>query len=126
MVVYNTYMALLIKTGDNKVLESGSVISFGDNEVELELDFFKTTPATFLVFSFNADTKNTGTSMETAITESNKKLEVKLYNFESSLDAGNSEPMEIGLLDNKKVFLSFRVRKIGPSRTIDYTFYQNV
>ena len=115
---------LPIKTSETKVIDSGTIISFGDSFVEIELTFFNAKPSIFLIFSFLTDEEKDKKKMETTVSPDKLKLEIKLYNFDDASETGGKKPMHIGILEKKDVFLNFRVRKIGESRTIDYTFYQ--
>jgi hypothetical protein len=117
-------MSLILKTGDKEIIESGSVITFGDDSMEVELTMFNLTPNPVLFFLFLKDPNAPEQRIEVNVSTDNLKLEIKLYNFENSLDSGNGAPLEIGVVNGKKISLNFRIRKIGESRTIDYTFYK--
>jgi hypothetical protein len=53
----------------------------------------------------------------------NNKLIIKLFNFANSLGEGKLEPVEIGTLDNKRLYATWYVNTIENSlRQFSYTF----
>lgn len=116
-----------ITTGDKIVLMFGSVISFGKTPIEIRFETIEKPELKeelFLVFSFHEDdTKKV--RLTTHLAEDSKKMELKLYNFNSGMDTGNISPMTIGETNgHKEIYLNYRARKTGDSWTLDFTIYQ--
>jgi len=119
-----------IKSGNSRVIASDTIISNGKSPIEIEfkatsIDGTSLEPESLcLIFSFHDDNSKK-TRVDTVIGEDKKKLELKLFNFNSSLDIGNRSPSSVGMTDERKsITLNYRVRKVGDSWTLDYTIYQ--
>lgn len=108
-----------ITAGEYEVLESGTVISFG-----IEPLTFHLAPDLIIRFVFlKDDLASENTVQYLAIDKAT--LEMRLVNFNSTLDTGTKEPIRIGYLNGRNLYLNFRTRTTDMrfSRTIDYTWY---
>ena len=113
-----------IKSGGAEIVKSGSVISFGDNSVEFLLDNEDPNTHLEIIFVFEKNEENNNEIKFTMVKEGT--MEIRLYASESAIDSGNIDPVKIGAIDDKDILLNFRVRKIGNSRTIDYSIYKTL
>jgi hypothetical protein len=106
--------------GNYEVQGSGTVIVSSNEDTSIvfgdEGDFLT------LVLKFeNDETKEQGMSSEP---EGEKKLVLKLKNFNNPLGTGTTAPLEIGKYHNQKLFFSFMIYGLndGTHRTVHYTF----
>ena len=112
-----------IKSGNTIVLASGTVISH--NNEPIEISFPMTGEPLTIVFIFDKD--DTGKTLLKANAPTTKRLELTLLNFNNSLGQGNIQPLQIGEISHKQIFLNFRVYALDEktSKTLQFTFYQN-
>jgi hypothetical protein len=106
---------LQIRTGGFDVIANGTVITGDNQSLEFQLAHLR------VVFSFLSDGTTTRLGPASA---SGSTLNLTLYNFNSSIGAGTTSPMEIGTLSGRKLWLSFMVYALSPesSKTVHYTF----
>jgi hypothetical protein len=107
-----------IFSGSYKIFASGIVIQYNNEPIR-----FSIAPNMSLVFKF-ITTEDKNIRMEHTI--SNDSLIVLLYNFDNSLGTGNTIPINIGVLNNRKFYINFRVyalSELKESRTLHYTLY---
>lgn len=92
-----------IQIGEYDLYESGSLISGGGQPTE----FF------FPNFSVQVKFENTENKSEQAmifnLEEEHKRLVISLKNFTNTLGIENVEPIEVGKINNRKLYLQFRV-----------------
>lgn len=99
-----------IKSGPYEVFWSGVVVSFKDNPIE----FLLTDEPNPLTISFHF--KNRKEKPEQALEvapATDRALNIFCYNFNNPLGIGNTEPIEIGVLANRKLFLYYRIYTLG-------------
>lgn len=113
-----------IKTETTKIIDSGSVISFNDEQIEIGFSV-PGIENPRLLFSFNNDDEKDA-RVEFELIEDNSVLLLKLFNFNNSLDRGNRAPIRIGTTNEKELYLNYRVNKIGDSWTLMYTIYMKI
>ena len=111
-------------SGGKRILDHGTVITFGDASIEFDASALKEKDKAAPKISFDFLKKEDLNVMSMEFALENQILHIKLYNIESSIDSGNVSPVPIGNIAGKSIFLNFRVRKTGESRTVDYTVYQ--
>ena len=106
----------IVSNGYN-VLNSGSVFTFKQNDLEFSLNPFK------IVISFLNDDNVSG--VQTEIIDNNI-FKIKLYNYNSSLGMGISEPIYVGTIAGKAVYLDFIVYSLtkDSSKNFNYTFFE--
>ena len=106
-------------TTNYNILDSGTVISFNNESI-----YFDLAPDLKIFFSFLDEKENKEQRMDFNPI-SNNELEIKLINFNNSLGTGNTEPLQIANLNNKKVYLNYRVYSLDSksNRTLHYTWY---
>jgi len=104
------------------VLETGSVISFKDRPVEM---IFNDNGNNFIFrFYFKRDKSDQSERAEFS-TVSQYELEIFLYNCNRAFGIGTLEPLEMGYLFNRKLYLSYRVFSLAdsPEKLFTYTWY---
>lgn len=118
-------MAVKISFGQTiKVFETGTLVQFNHENIIVELKGLL--DQTKLNFEFRFQTSNENPdpliNLENGGTN---RLIFNLINFDNKINHGNMEPVKLGKLDNKELFLSFRVTsgKDTFPRTFVYTFY---
>lgn len=108
-----------IKTGDYKIITSGTVISFN-----LEPLFFDLAPdfKVRLKFLFEGDRTKNSLRFEVE----NLVLNILLINFNNSLGIGNTPVLPLGSIDGKEILLNFVVYSLSEEspKTVHYTFYE--
>jgi hypothetical protein len=110
-----------ITVGDLEVLTGGTIVVPQDSIISLRPN---QTDTYTIELSFVSE--GNGTSIDSHVVD-NKKLQLKLKNFDNSLGTGNIEPMEVGTHESRTLFLMFVAYMIGTkpnnSRVLHYTFY---
>ena len=117
-------MEAKIESKNHHILATGSVISFREEQLILKL-VLNGEDLTF-VLSFDSDSAHPDKPSLEVTPHSERKLELKFVNFESDLGTGNRTPMEVGTINDKSLFLSYRIYSLADSssRLVHYTFYQ--
>lgn len=104
-----------VKVGDFDVLESGTVITMRDADIHFfikELEY---------VFQF-AKTEENEAKIR-MVSNDGRKLVVELQNFDNSLGTGNVNPIPMGKLDGKDLFILFRVTQLDEGgKTMHYSW----
>lgn len=122
-------MTTSIKCGDNVVLSSGTVFSFGNSLIEISLlniDGVKGGDFT-LQFSFVTDEGSPEPRCREVTTSEEKCFHLELINYNNQMGTGILQPLQFA--SNKrgsKLFVVFMVRTWGPdlSRQLSYTIFQ--
>ena len=109
------YPPIKVKSSGKDVIASGSVNTFSNDNLEIEIAQFK------FIFNFI----NSGT--EQKIQYRNKGSEVlilDIFNFNNSLGVGVKSPLKIGTLMDRQLYLGFMVYSMNPtdSKLVHYTF----
>lgn len=111
-----------IKTGEYEVVFSGSVVMVDNKPVEFQ--FPETHASLRIILSFKEDSNVEGSPIEFHPNQETKTLELVIINSKGLNNFGNTTLLEIGFLQNRKLYLNYRVLTIGNiSNTIHYTFY---
>ncbi len=108
-----------IKSGSYEVFDTGTVISFKQEPVTFQL------AADLQVrLAFRDDIDNKDHSLEFKPISS-QELEIHLINFNNSLGTGNTAPLLVGTLNNKRLYLNIRVHTLDvkTNKTIHYSWY---
>lgn len=115
--VKESFSEPVIFTSSGKdVIASGTVHTFGSENLEIvrgELKF---------IFEFKNDS---GTPRLQGEALSTTTLKLMLYNFDNPLGAGTNNPIEVGTLQNRKLYITFTVYAFNPSsvKTVHFTFF---
>lgn len=117
-------MHVQLESKDHYVISSGSVISFNGDPLVLKMPLVGE-DLTF-VFSFSSDLDNPDKPTLRVIPHGERKLEIQFVNFDCELGTGNLSPVEVGSIDDKTLFLNYRVYILSNSdcRLLHYTLYQ--
>jgi hypothetical protein len=109
-----------ITSGNYEVFDSGTVISFEQEPVTFHL---ATDLQIRLAFRDDSEKKDEHRLEFNPI--SNNELEIILVNFNNSLGTGNTVPLQVGTLNNKLLYLNFRVYTLNvkTNKTIHYCWY---
>ncbi|EKS9798474.1 MULTISPECIES: DUF6864 domain-containing function [Burkholderia] len=107
--------ALQIRTGSRDVIAAGTVITADSRNLEFQLAHLR------FVFEFSTDGGSPRIEFDAPGTSA---LNLRLYNFSSSIGSGTTSPIEIGTLAGRKLLLAFVVYALSPesSKTVHYTF----
>lgn len=110
-----------IVAGDKQVLCSGTVISFDNSPITIEM-FDDCQSVVKLQFIFNNDEAIEGESMSTAVIEDT--LCFTLTNFNNPIGTGNTAPISFAKYKKLRLYLQFRVTSLNDvDRTLYYTIY---
>ncbi len=102
--------------GDYQVYDSGVVVCVKDKDTIFEFEGFK------FIFKF-LNSEGGIPKFETQLI-SNLELEIKFINFDKPFGIGSKDPIEIGMFNNKKLYLLYKVDSIGKDagKTLSYTW----
>jgi hypothetical protein len=111
-----------IKCGDFEALDSGSVIGFENKPVEMRMDI--NGEECLFRFVFEEDPENREGRTE-FLSLSSKELEIQIINSTSAFGMGTVEPVELGNINGKDLFLSYRIFTSSNSeeKLLHYTWY---
>lgn len=105
-----------IKIGELDVYEKGSLINPNGENIEILLG----SKHQFIAeFKFSGDTENKETRFE-AYNINKTGIGLNFINFNNSLGAGNVNPIKVGWLEGRSLFLNFRV--FGINKDQGYIF----
>lgn len=94
-----------ILTGDYQVYYSGVVVCLKDKDTIFKFDGLE------FVFKY-LNSEDNIPKMETKLISSDK-MEIIFYNFNKPFGVGSKNPIEIGTIREKKLYLSYKVDFIG-------------
>lgn len=102
-----------------EVFSNGSVIAFGTEPLSFNISGLT------ISFVFCSKEDSSDPSIESQASSDQRKLEIKLINFDSNLGVGSNRPIEIGTLGDRKLFVLFHVKQLGNTgvRVFNYTFF---
>jgi len=109
-----------ITSGNYEVFDSGTVISFEQEPVTFHLaEDLKIR----ILFRDDEEKKNENRLEFNPVND--KELEIILINFNSSLGTGNTVPLQVGTLNNRNLYLNFRVYTLNvkTNKTIHFCWY---
>ena len=109
-----------IKCGNYDVVSSGLVISFKDEPIEFILS---EGPPPFVIRFLFAD--DNGEQRIEVKEKSTSEGSITLFNFNNQFGSGSSDPMPVGTLSDRRLYLQYRVYSLGEksARTFQYTWY---
>lgn len=104
-----------VKVGDFDVLESGTVITMRDADIHFFIKGLE------YVFRFiKTEGEEAGIKM---VSNNGQKLVVELQNFDNSLGTGNVNPIPMGKIDGKELYILFRVTQLNEGgKTMHYSW----
>lgn len=113
-----------VTSGDSEIIGSGTLITYDEKPVDIEFGNEKDTLKITLEFINDESIK--GFPIKTSLINQ-KTLKFTLINFKNTLGVGTNEPIPIGDMDNKKLYLGLKVRSLNKTVkqiTVHYTIYQ--
>lgn len=119
-------MITSISTGDYNVIESNTIYLF-KNDADLELDFKFGDFVFKIIFLFVDNKEIDGNKLEYQGNEN--IIEFTCTNFNNVLGTGTTSPIEIAIIDNKKLYIHFwsfihgNYDKKQYVRKVDYTVF---
>ncbi|EOW3699134.1 TPA: DUF6864 domain-containing function [Vibrio vulnificus] len=113
-----------ITSGNQEVIESGYVDSFGMNPIEFQL---LERPEMVLRLVVKNESKNSESTI-TGDVESDSTLVITVVNPHRTLNFGPSTPLSVGTLNGRALSFIFRINVMGDynSYNVAYTFYSEV
>ena len=113
-----------VESKHHRIIVSGSLITFREDPLTLSLPL-EGEDLSF-IFSFHHDSVDPQRPRVEVVPCSDRKLELQFVNFDYDLGTGNINPIEIGTLDEKPLYLNYRIYALADSdcRLLHYTFYQ--
>lgn len=109
-------LAFKIEMGDFELEESGSIITTKDAEIRFRIQDLE------YVFSF-VNEENIPAQLRTKSNDG-KRLEVELVNFNNPLGTGSIDPVPMGRIGEKLLFIMIRVDAFeNGSKTFHYSWY---
>lgn len=110
-----------ITVGNLEVLGNGSIISQPEEPVDFNLG---DNLSPFVVrIIFRNDGQNQASRIDSALSEG--RLNLSLFNFNSSMGTGNIQRLDMGRMGTKSIFLSLWVVALGAGghKLLHYTWY---
>lgn len=111
-----------IKIGEYELVSSGQVIQIDDNPISITLPDEIEGDFSFLI-NFKKNTEDP--QVITRLTQIGKfLLQIDLINFEGQINAGSTQPINVGTLRNIPLYLNYRVLDLlNTGKTFIYNFY---
>lgn len=111
-----------IKSGISDIIASGTVISFKNNPIEIV--FGPASQRLRLILKFTDKVDNNEVLIETSSPDTST-LEINLINFKNPLGSGNAEPLKVGYLEGRQLYINYRVYPLNEwDKTVHYTIYK--
>lgn len=114
-------MPIRIRSGNKTVIESGSFITYGPEEIALELSYGSETLTIRLIFENDAEGKPSQTSrLENATT-----LVLVIRNLAGVLPAYPNDPISLGSIADHPLWFRWAISSLAEAKAklIQYTFY---
>lgn len=108
-----------IRTGDFDVYENGTIIAIKDKPIDFIID-----PQTDFILRMvmESDSEDIKMRSKAELFEKNG-VKIIFTNYDNPLGSGNIDPIRIGTLGGKKLFLNYRIYPLEKSGShIHYTF----
>jgi hypothetical protein len=111
-------MKITTEIEDYEILSTGTIISVAD-----KLIIFKIEDLLF-EFEFKNNTEFSENKISAQNSENGKTMRLLFENFNNSLGTGNVEPIDIGYIGRKKIFLNYRIYAISGNsgKLVHYTW----
>jgi len=110
-------MNIKISTGNYDVIDSGTVINIVNETIE-----FVISDLTYVI-EFRNDSEKANNPVEKEVIN-NRSLRLVFYNYNNSLGTGNLNPVAIGTIKGRRLFISYRVYALSDNsgKAFHYTF----
>lgn len=108
-----------IKSGIYDVYETGTVISMRNNPVDFLIENL------LFRFQFMDDPTREQNKLEAVQMDGRNGIQLNFYNFNNSLGTGNREPLPLGWINNRTLYLNYRIYALqsGLDKLIHFTWY---
>ncbi|MDX2360372.1 MAG: hypothetical protein QNK23_06175 [Crocinitomicaceae bacterium] len=110
-------MNVKISTGNYEIIDSGTIVANSGESI-----VFEVSSLTF-IFEFRSDPNKPKSNISKEV-DGDKSLKIILTNFNNSLGTRNTDPLSIGTVNNRQLFINFNVyfnsESVGP--TFHYSF----
>lgn len=105
-----------IKSAGKDVVSSGSCHTFDNKNLEVEIAGLR------FIFEFLSDSEGQRIEKEVA---NETSLKLKVYNFDNSLGTGTTNPIPMGTVSGRRLYMSFLVHTLSKesSKLFTYTFF---
>jgi len=105
------------KSSGKDIISTGSIHSFTSDNLEITL--------LGLTFIFEFLTDKEGKQRLEKESLSTKVLKLKIFNFNNPLGTGTTKPIEMGTINNRKLYLAFTVYALDKDslKLFQYTFF---
>ena len=111
-------MEIILEFEDREILSAGSVIGISNKPIIFKIED--------LIFEFNFKENKSFSEhkISTEIPKDGKKMKILFENFNNNLGIGNIDPVEIGFIGEKKLFLIYRVYSLtdNAGKLLHYTW----
>ncbi len=111
-------MTVEVQIPDYEIIMSGSIICVPDKPI-----IFKVEDLVFeLIFKDNSETPEQ--KLSSNLPDNGKKMQLIFENFNNGLGTGNKEPLKVGIVENRGLFLNYRVYSLSENvgKLIHYTW----
>lgn len=111
-----------IKIGEYDVISSGEILTHDNHDISFDFE------SIMFTFSFVCDENKEKSKLNAHVDENNKNhLHIELINFDNSLGRGLINPIEVGELEGKKLYIQFIVSNLETksTRIFEYTWLTN-
>lgn len=111
-------MDVKISSGNYEVIDSGTVVSNLNEVIE-----FKISTLTF-VMEFRNNPEIINNRVDKEAFNNNTSLRLIFYNYNNSLGTGNVNPVSLGTINNRRLFINYRVYALSENsgKTFHYSF----
>lgn len=112
-----------IESGPAEIVASGSVIAFSGNPITIT--YGTTDKPLKLVFAFKDEEGREDLKVEGSVHDP-VTLKLTLYNFKNPLGSGTTDPMPIGTLGGRRLYIHYRVYQLTGSsdKMLVYSIYR--
>lgn len=111
-----------IKIGEYKLVHSGLVIQINNLPITVKLTDEVEGDYTF-IFNFSTNTNEKGVQSQFNAIDTHT-MQINLLNYNSIQNGGNTEPIDVGTLRKKPLFISYRIFDLpNCGKTVQFNFY---
>ena len=96
-------MNVTISTNNYDIISNGSILISSDQTIKFEITNL------IFIFTFIDDFSNLTTRVDADVDASKKIMNLKFINFNNSLGTYNIEPINLGHIGEKQLFLNYRI-----------------
>lgn len=111
-----------ITSDDKELISSGSFFTFGEGETRIEIDYDKESLCLILNFVHSDQDKRIRKEAEVV---NDTTVRITFTNYESPQGIYTAEPLRVGQLKNRPLYLIYRISQLQKSKMkhFSYSFY---